>query len=346
MTEPMGAVASTLAMVRAAEAAGVDARSVLARHGVAMETLLNTDNQIPIARAFAIWDELRDRSGNPALHLVAPTALPVGTYHVVEYLIGASATVGEGAQRFARFIGLIARQVSVVVETDPVEGRLVATTSSGLAVPPLYAAYTFAAFVGRVRANFRPGLRVARVEFRQPIPSEPERYRAFFGADVFFGAAADRLCFSRDEWDTPFETGDPTLAQVLEAHARARLERAADGTSVLEARVRRAIVGALPEGAPVEAVARSLHSSVRTLQRGLREAGTTYRDLLDTVRSELARQFLEDRTVAISEVALLLGFADQSSFHRAFDRWTGQSPGRWRTAALAPPVAPAPPLEP
>jgi len=98
--------------------------------------------------------------------------------------------------------------------------------------------------------------------------------------------------------------------------------------------VRQAIIGALPNGAAVADVARALHVSVRTLQRRLTAAKTSYREELDQVRSELARQYLQDPTVAIAEVALLLGFADQSSFHRAFERWTGDPPGRWRAARL------------
>lgn len=332
MPVPMSTVTSTLAMVRAAERRGVDPAPTLARHGVPLSTLLDPDNHLPVATEFAIWDELRDRTGQPALPLFAPIELPVGTYHVVEYLIGASATVGEGLQRLARFIGIIAKQVSLTASLDAREGQLTVAAADGSAVPPVYADYTLGGVVGRVR-HFRPHLQVARVELRRERPADVSPYLEVFRADVRFGAPADRVSFDRGEWDSPLATHDPSLARVLETHARLRLERAGQSGVALTADVRAAIIRALPDGAQVELVARALHVSVRTLQRRLGGAGTSYREALDQVRSELARQYLQDPSVAIAEVALLLGFSDQSSFHRAFERWTGETPGRWRVRA-------------
>ncbi len=330
MALPLSTVTSTLAMVRAAERRGVDAQPVLARHGVTMATLLDPDNHLPVSTEFAIWDELRAETREPALQLVAPIELPVGTYHVLDYLVGVSATVGDGMRRIARFLGIIARQVEVSAQVADDECRLVATTASGGAVPPMYVDYTFGAVVGRMRAIAPDAFAVERVQLRQPPPASPAAYRDVFLCPVDFGAGADALVFSRARWDTRLPAHDPTLAQVLETHARFRLERMAAAPVALAGDVRAAIIAALPDGAPVDAVARALRLSVRTLLRRLDDAGTTYRDALDTVRGELAREYLHDGRVAISEVALLLGFADQRSFHRAFERWTGETPGRWR----------------
>lgn len=320
-------------MVRAAIARGVDPADILARHGVAKSMLVEPDNHLPATVELAIWHDLQIATGMPALPLIAAAEMPVGTYHVLEYLIGASATVGDGLLRCARFIGIVARQVRLTASIGEDECRITATTTDGGVVPPPYVDYTFGAIVGRVRTNYRPSLRVAGVELRQRSPVDASPYAGVFRAPVCFDAALDCLRFNRDEWDTPFDTADPTLAEVLEVHARIRLARMATPSAELGTDLRRAIIGALPNGAQVNDVARRLHVSVRTLQRRLTGTGTTYREALESVRSELARQYLQDHNVAIAEVALLLGFADQSSFHRAFERWTGLPPGRWRAAA-------------
>ena len=96
------------------------------------------------------------------------------------------------------------------------------------------------------------------------------------------------------------------------------------------AQVRRVILAELADGAEEEAVARALHVSRRTLQRRLADDGTSFRLVLEDLRKELAERYLKDPGNSIVEVAFLLGFSDQSSFHRAFQRWTGASPGRWR----------------
>jgi AraC-like DNA-binding protein len=87
----------------------------------------------------------------------------------------------------------------------------------------------------------------------------------------------------------------------------------------------------LPSGGVVdEKVAETLHMSVRSLQRKLKEVGTTFRTLLDTVRKDLASTYVHDPDIELAEVAFLLGFSDQSTFSRAFRRWTGHSPSEVR----------------
>src|SRR5690606_31476348 len=92
-----------------------------------------------------------------------------------------------------------------------------------------------------------------------------------------------------------------------------------------------------------EDVARVLHISVRTLQRKLEDTGTTFRKMAEEIRAQLAEEYLADSSVGIAEVAFLLGFGDQSSFNRAFRRWTGETPGRWRKMHLvrSPDMSPA-----
>jgi AraC-like DNA-binding protein len=126
------------------------------------------------------------------------------------------------------------------------------------------------------------------------------------------------------------DTADAALARLLEDHAGILAQRVAPGASGYPAEVQKAIASTLPEGGSAEAVARALHVSVRTLQRKLVATGTTFREVADTVRRRIAEEYLSDRHVSTAEVAFLLGFSDQSSFTRAFRRWTGESPGRWR----------------
>ncbi|HVK77274.1 MAG TPA: helix-turn-helix transcriptional regulator [Kofleriaceae bacterium] len=77
-------------------------------------------------------------------------------------------------------------------------------------------------------------------------------------------------------------------------------------------------------------VARRLGMSERTLQRRLKDEGTTFAVLVDEVRTDLARMYLADDRLAVYEVAFLLGFSEPSAFNRAFKRWLGTSPREYR----------------
>lgn len=324
------AATSTLAMVRTAEARGVPVVDLLAAAGVARATLDDPDARLPGTAVLSIWNGLRERCGDPALQLVAPDSLPFGAYKVIDYLVSASATVGDGVHRFASFFRLIAEAIDLTIADTAEEHCLCLTMSGGGAVPPVYVDYVFAALVTRIRMRIRASLQVGRVEFRQPEPPWASRYADVFRAPIIFGGPADRLCFRDEEWRAPMDRPDPALAQILDEHARTLATRLSNEGTDFVARVRRTMLSSMPHAASADWVARELNVSTRTLQRRLVFAGTTFREISDAARAQLAREYLADPRTSIAEVAMLLGFSEQASFNRAFRRWMKQTPGRWR----------------
>jgi AraC-like DNA-binding protein len=321
-------------MLTAAESRGFETRDLLIAVGLDPETVEDPDARLSGATVIALWDALRERCGDPALQLGAPTALPFGAYRVIDYLVAAAPTVGEGVALFSRFFRLIASAVHMDIETDGDERRLCVALADGAAVPGEYVDYVFAALVGRIRMRPRPGLRLRRVELRHPAPFDPAPWTDCFLAPVTFEAVADRLCFDRDEWEAPIEHADAALAAILEAHAATVAARAGEPDGAFVESVRRVLTTALTEAPNAETVARALHVSLRTLQRKLAAAGTTFREVSDGTRQRLAESYLADPRVSITEIAFLLGFSDQASFTRAYRRWSGEPPGVWRKRAL------------
>jgi len=320
-------------MLRLAQQRGVVVSDLLAAAGLDSAQLDDPDARIPAPAVLALWNALRDRTGDPALQLAAPAALPWGAYRVIDYLVAASQTVGQGIDRFARFFGLIANTVALTIDDSSGYALRLASTSGGV-VPPVYVDYVFAALVTRIRRQVRPELEVLRVELRQHAPEYAGSYHELFRAPVHFAAAEDRLCFTAEEWRAPTRNPDAALALLLEEHARILAERVPSARPDFCAQVQRAIAAAPAASGSAPAVARALHMSVRTLQRRLVDSGTTFRCLADDVRRQLALGYLADPAVSIAEVAFMLGFSEQRSFNRAFRRWTGETPGRWRREHL------------
>jgi AraC-like DNA-binding protein len=129
---------------------------------------------------------------------------------------------------------------------------------------------------------------------------------------------------------TPVVGGDRKLCAILEKQA---LELLDDLPRVgeLSRRVQEAISAELRGGNPsAENVAEKLGVHPRTLSRRLQAEGTSHQQLLDQLRFELAERYLRERGLSIGEVAYLLGYADTSSFNKAFKRWTGSAPKRYR----------------
>ena len=86
----------------------------------------------------------------------------------------------------------------------------------------------------------------------------------------------------------------------------------------------------------IEVVASELNISARSVRRRLEEQGQNFRTLLDDVRKELAEAYLSTNTLALSEVAYMLGFSSQSAFSRAYQRWHGVAPSHVRNLEQSP----------
>jgi AraC-like DNA-binding protein len=130
--------------------------------------------------------------------------------------------------------------------------------------------------------------------------------------------------------DLPTRRADPELSRHLQRHADHLLAQYTTPTTFVD-QIRRALLQGLhQQDLNAAMLAQQVGVSPRTLHRRLQEHGTSYQTLRDTVRSELAQSYLGERHLAIDEVAYLLGFAETSTFYRAFKRWTGVTPGEYR----------------
>ena len=187
----------------------------------------------------------------------------------------------------------------------------------------------FAMLVRMCRANAGENFAPRQVRFRLAQPPDDAPMRAVFKSDMCFGATQNQLVIDQ-AWATQrLVTADLVIAGTFDrmlAQAMAELNRD-DALGRAKAIVLKTLTSGLPEAADV---ASQLHMSARTLQRKLAEQGTTYADLVEETRKDLALRYLADSGKSMSEIAFLVGFASQSSFTRAFNRWTGMAPSDYR----------------
>lgn len=168
------------------------------------------------------------------------------------------------------------------------------------------------------------------VWFVNPPPPELGLYESFFQAPVRFGQPVTRLSFPARYLQLPLRESDPGLLALLDRQADTLLAELGDVPPAVQA-WRRTLVTLIREGrTSLAELARAHHTSTRSLQRKLAEDGRTFQKLLDETRRHLAIDYLRRPDLDIAEIALLLGYAEQSSFTRAFRSWTGHAPAQWR----------------
>jgi AraC-like DNA-binding protein len=165
--------------------------------------------------------------------------------------------------------------------------------------------------------------------FRARLPKE---FESFFGADVEFGSDADEITFQKRLALLPNIGRDVYLNRLLRQYAEAALVQHRDRTT-FRFRVEKALSQLLPHRkASTPEVSRQLGMSSRTLARKLSHEGVTFGQMLNDLRASLAKRYLSDRELPVSEIAWLLGYGEVSSFTHAFRRWTGMTPRQFRSS--------------
>jgi AraC-like DNA-binding protein len=168
------------------------------------------------------------------------------------------------------------------------------------------------------------------IELPYPAPVDAAPYRAAFRCPLSFDALCNSLLFARADMLAPLPTSNPLLAGLHERFPGEYLRHFDHAQTSY--RAREVIIRCLPDGEPRrDVVANELCMSERTLQRRLEEEATSFIQLLDDTRRELAEQYLGRLQLSLAQAAYLLGFADQSSFFRACRRWFDLSPGQYRS---------------
>ena len=172
-----------------------------------------------------------------------------------------------------------------------------------------------------------------RLAFAHASDADPGEYERVLGMVPAFGAAAHLACFDAALLAMPVPNADAGMYPVLQQHAERLLQERNNG---IVADVRAAVIRNLAtDRVRLGSIAEELGLSARTMQRKLSEAGASFQQVLDDDRHALARDYLRQRDLSLTDIAFLLGYQEQSAFTHAFREWSGLNPGAWRERALA-----------
>ncbi len=253
---------------------------------------------------------------------------------VLGYLVLATDTLGEAMLAYQRyetlFYGTSLAQIEVMeneaeIRWPPSDNEL-GQQADGAAI---------AALVTFLHRQIDQPPPPSAISFLHEVgPERARAYDAFFGCPVTWNDSHVRVRFPLRYLSLPMPRRDPTLRRLLDRQAQAMLQ-ALPQSSEADRQMQRVVLRMLSDGEPTLArAAEAMHMSPRTLQRRLARHGLSWQQWLDRSREQLAHQYLEDASLTLADIALLLGFSEQSAFNRAYRRWTGRSPGRDRRQTL------------
>ena len=310
------------------------ARDVLLREAkIDEQQLRDPDGRLPLDVVARLWHAAASRVADPAFGLRVGAETSVREWGLVGYAVAYSSTLGSALNRFAHYSRVMSDALVVRIDTerDAAWVRLDVQPALRAFRPAVDA--RLAALLAACREMVGAPVTPLLVQLSYKQPADVKEYERFFGAPLEFGALASSFLLRSEDLARRLAMADKTLVGYLETLADQKLASLGPERTLRE-RVRRALWAELSERTPtLEAVARTMGMSARTLQRQLRQEGTTFAKLLTDLRREMAPALLRDGRHGVSEVAFLLGYEDPSAFRRAFHRWFARSPRAFRNAA-------------
>jgi AraC-like DNA-binding protein len=290
----------------------------------------------PIENVRAAWLEGIRLIPDPCFGLQAAGVWRPTDFHALGYAFLASRTLRIALERIVRYNTVVD---PVIHFRDELDDRVLRLTYHSdrpdLPDPPVRENARWAAILGMCREIYGSDLDPIEAAFTHDAPSCRGDFFGLFRCSIHFNAPVSRLVFDRAQMERPLPADNQELALASDGILRAYVDDLQHDGDLIS-RVKAAVIDHLPSGAPsAELIAKDLYLSPRTLQRRLAEENISYSRLLETVRRELAEQYVSDPARSLSEISFLLGFSELSAFSRAFKRWTGQAPGHARQASTA-----------
>ena len=314
---------------------GAHAGDALRRAGLEPEDLTDPDRRVPLIRYLELLEICADVLSDRQFGLKFGAQYEPRHAGVVGNVALASRTIGEAFETMGRYLPTM---VDATVHRVEVSDGIALVYS--YYVDPLMMAYR-----QKVDWAIAFACNLMRVGLGDPrwIPQEvllpqladetlgERRVRAeIMGDNIRAGHPWAGIRFDAGLLKRPMATADAMIGSMMRHYGDLRLAALPEQSGAIE-QLRREIARALVKGeGGIEHLANATGTSVRTLQRRLRDAGVNYNDLHADVRKTLALNLLENETLALAEIAFSLGYSEVSAFNHAFRRWVGQSPGDYR----------------
>jgi AraC-like DNA-binding protein len=309
---------------------GADPAQVVAEAGLDLALFDNPDNLISYAARGHLVSHCVARTGCQHFGLLLGQQGGLQSLGLMGLLVKYSPDVGTAMRSLVRYTYLHVRGAATTLAVDDdmvmlgyeIHQPLVEATDQ-------VGDGAVALLFNIMRALCGPDWKPAEVRFAHRKPKDVVPFRRFFHAPLRFDAEENALVFSADWLNRQLPETDPQLRRLLQRQIDALEVRHADD---FPEQVRSVLRSALVTGqAKAGQVAALFSMHARTLNRRLNEFGTGFQELADEGRFEIARQMLEDSTMDMAHIAAMLDYADASAFTRAFRRWSGTTPARWRS---------------
>lgn len=313
-------------MVELTKRYGIDATSLLGGVGLDATILNSPDNRITLEKYHALFVRGTYLTGDRFFGLHAGelfTMMP----NILGYIMMNCLTVGEALKKYTQYQKLTdeIKTFDIIQHKDKtIIG--ISIKDDELDKDMHLVDYNLAGILSYCRTLTRKHVPVVETRFRHPAVVDHDEYVRIFNSRLTFLAERNALIVTKDFLEIPILQSNRELLLLFEKHINEILKRLTAEETYTD-RVKRILVKSIKGESPsIAETAQHCAMSVRSLQNKLKDEGATYSAIFDSIRKEMALEYLKDNSVSIAEISFLLGFSEPSAFHRSFKRWTRGTP--------------------
>lgn len=318
------------AALSGAEHLGMDTEAMLREAGISSDLLriekarVNSD-QFSLLLQIA-WNRMDDEFLG-----MGPRPARVGTFATMCALVIDCPTLEAVYRRAYQFSRLFDPMVTMALETDGQKARLVAQIEGAIFDPHHFLRESILVIWHRLGSwLIGQPVELEKAEFNYPRPIHGDEYRHIFHCPLAFNSDCTALTFDKRFLSAPVIRDKPEILQFLKTSPADLLSRPDESntyTGQIRALIGRDLSKPLPD---FEWIASALHTSPQTLRRRLKQENTSFQEIKDLLRRDMAIYYLARQELSINDIAENVGFTEPSTFHRAFKKWTGVTPGAYR----------------
>ncbi len=311
---------------------GVNPAEITQMTGITPQELVDPDARIPMEVYLRLEEAAPKLTNNPAIGLKLGTEMTSegSQTGILGYIAAHSPTIREGFQQAIRYSNLLTDASYMALQEMDGQAEFIYMRPD----PQYFTIQSIELALSRTATLLQmfgdDNFRLISAYFQYSAPSYISDYQRIFGHELWFNEPENKIVFPASILDQLNSGAHSYLREVLLTRAEELLAGLNEATE-LEQQIRKAIVNALPSGpVSVDKIANQFGMSRQTLYRHLKEQNTSFQTLLEDTRKGLAANYLRHTEYSLTEISFLLGFAELSSFHRAFKRWYGMNPRQYR----------------
>ncbi|MGI9326734.1 MAG: AraC family transcriptional regulator ligand-binding domain-containing protein [Pseudomonadales bacterium] len=301
--------------------------------GIPRAIFRKADVEFPIEKYYRML-ECAARKSNPCIGFTMGTTLEMRDLGALGHAAAAAPNVGHALNLLAQYLYVFAQ--ANVLRVDIGQEAFVIDYHLTDALPAIHqqdVELAMSMIAGVIRELSGQEICPLVAEFEHPKPPYSRQLQQHFHCQMQFNRSSNRLHYRKHVLDLPVGSCDARLLEALDFYLADRLKLRSEDDDLV-AKVNHLIATTLNSGPPeIETIASTLGVSRRTLQRRLSDANLIFSDMVEAVRKNIANEYVEHSDYSLTDIALMLGYSELSSFSRAFRRWTGKSPQEVRETA-------------